>query len=55
MKELEDLKKLVDDFVTEANKFIADIKAHEEETKKRVDNIINLLNNQRTNLNSTQS
>jgi cytochrome c556 len=55
MKELDELKKLVDDFVAEANKFIADIKAHEEETKKRVDNIINLLNNERTNLNSTQS
>lgn len=45
MNELDELKKLVDDFVAETNKFIADIKAHEEETKKRVDNIINTLNN----------
>lgn len=45
MTEMDELKKLVDDFITEANKFIADIKAHEEETKKRVDNIINKINN----------
>ena len=45
MGELTDLKKLVDDFCKEADKFIAEIKAYEEETKKRVDNIIKTLNN----------
>ena len=54
MKEMDEIKKLVDDFVAEANKFIADIKAHEEETRKKVDELINLLNNERTNLNSTR-
>ena len=49
MKEMDEIKKLVDDFVAEANKFIADIKAHEEETRKKVDELINLLNNERTN------
>lgn len=42
---MDEIKKLVDDFIAEANKFIADIKNHEEETKKQVDNLINKINN----------